>query len=79
MRAMIIGVGFEQGEPVAFYLIRPDGTKTSEGESTADTTGGAAYQVDVMDDWQPGQYVAHVQSRRNPHRRAKQEIELQRR
>ncbi len=76
IRAVMVGVGFETGEPVAFYLIRPDGSKTSEGETRADTTGGAAYEIDVMPDWQPGQYVAHVRSKKNPARRAEQKLEL---
>jgi hypothetical protein len=76
MRATMVGHGFERGEPVAFYFIRPDGTKTAEGESTADKSGGVAYKLDVMEDWQPGQYVARVQSKKNPSRRAEQKIEL---
>lgn len=76
MRATMLGQGFEGGETVAFYFIRPDGTKTEEGESTADKSGGAAFELDVMDDWKPGQYVARVQSKKNPMRRAEQKIEL---
>ncbi len=76
MRATMVSFGFDGGEPIAFYFIRPDGTKTPEGESTADPEGGAAYEVDVMPDWQPGQYVARVQSKRNPSRSAEQKVEL---
>jgi hypothetical protein len=76
MRALFVGWGFEGGEPLAFYLIRPDGTQTPEGSSTADKDGGAAYEVEVTDDWLPGQYVAHVRSKRNPTRRAEQKFEL---
>lgn len=76
MRALMVGSGFERGEPVAFYLIRPDGSATPAGQSTADPQGGAAYELDVLDDWQPGQYVARVQSRKNPRRHAEQKVEL---
>lgn len=79
MRAVMLGAGFERGEEIKFYLIRPDGTKTDEGESTADKSGGVAYEVDVTDDWQPGQYIARVQSKKNPARGAEQKIELLRR
>lgn len=77
MRATMVGLGFERGEPVLFYFTRPDGSKTDEGESKADKNGGAAYQLDVEDDWLPGNYVAHVRSVKNPARRAEQRIELQ--
>lgn len=76
MRAMVVGSGFEGGESVAFYLIRPDGTKTSEGLAKADKNGGAAYEIDVTNDWLPGQYIAHVRSRKNPTRTAEQKFEL---
>lgn len=76
MRALIVGWGFEGGEPIAFYLIRPDGTKTPEGDSKADQNGGAAYEIEVTDDWIPGQYVAHVRSKKNPARAAEQKFEL---
>jgi hypothetical protein len=79
MRATMVGLGFEKGEIVAFYLIRPDGTKISEGETTANTNGGAAYEIDVLDDWQPGQYMAHVISKKNPSRGAQQRVDLSRR
>src|SRR6476619_6920702 len=69
-RAMMVGSGFERDEPVAFYLIRPDGSKTSEGDLNANKTGGAAYEIDVTEDWPPGQYIAHVRSRKNPSRAA---------
>lgn len=76
MHAVIVGQGFDRGEPVAFYLIRPDGTKTSEGNSTADKDGGAAYELDLTDDWQPGQYIAHVRSRTHPARTAQETFRL---
>lgn len=76
MRAVMVGQGFDRGEPIAFYLVRPDGTKTQEGESTADKNGGAAYELDVNDDWQPGQYVAHVRSRTHPARTAEITFQL---
>lgn len=79
MRATMVGLGFERGEQVLFYFIRPDGSKTDEGQSKADKNGGAAYQMDVQDDWLPGNYVAHVRSIKNPARRAEQKIELTRR
>lgn len=75
-RAVMVGSGFERGEPVAFYLTRPDGSKTPEGQFTADSNGGVAYELDVMDDWQPGQYIAHIRSRKNPARYAEQKVEL---
>lgn len=75
-RAVMVGSGFERGEPVAFYLTRPDGSKTPEGQFTADSNGGVAYELDVMDDWQPGQYIAHIRSRKNPTRYAEQKVEL---
>ena len=76
MRAMIFGEGFDRNEPVAFYLIRPDGTKTSEGDSTADKDGGAAYELDLTADGQPGHYPAHVKSRTHPTRAAEITFEL---
>ena len=79
MRATMVGLGFQRGESVRFYFIRPDGSKTDEGKSTADKNCGAAYQVDVQDDWLPGNYVAHVSSTNDPLRRAEQKIELIRR
>ena len=75
----MVGLGFERGEQVLFYFIRPDGSRTVEGQSMADKSGGAAYQVDVQDDWLPGNYVAHVRSIKNPQRSAEQRIELIRR
>ncbi len=77
VRATMVGIGFERGEIVTFYLTRPDGSKTSEGETKADPSGGAAYEIDVMPDWQPGQYVVHVRSKKNPARRAEQKVELE--
>lgn len=79
MRATMVGLGFERGEQVLFYFVRPDGSQTDQGQSMADQSGGAAYQVDVQDDWLPGNYVAHVRSIKNPARRAEQKIELLRR
>lgn len=75
-RATMVGLGFERGEQVLFYFVRPDGSQTDQGQSMADQSGGAAYQVDVLDDWLPGNYVAHVRSIKNPARRAEQKIEL---
>ncbi len=79
IRATMVGIGFDRGEDVTFYLIRPDGTKTVAGESTANTNGGAAYEIDVTEEWQPGKYTAHVISKRNPQRKAQQQLDLVRR
>jgi hypothetical protein len=79
MRATMVGIGFDGGEVVRFYLIRPDGTKTIEGESTANKNGGAAYAIEVTEEWQPGKYMAHVISKRNPSRSAQQQLDLIRR
>jgi hypothetical protein len=76
MRATLLGVGFEQGEIVTFYLVRPDGSRTSEGESVADMNGGASYQLDVMEDWEFGEYMVHAASRVNPTRAAARRIKL---
>lgn len=78
-RATMVGGGFERGERITLYLIRPDGTRTTEEESTADKNGGVGYELDVMDDWQPGQYTAHIESKKNPARSAEQKVDVLRR
>lgn len=76
VRVTLVALGFERDEPVAFFFTRPDGTRTTEGEATADRNGNAAYQLDVTEDWEPGEYVAHVVSRKNSARQAQRVVRL---
>lgn len=76
LRVTMIGMGFADQEQVEFYFTRPDGAETGSESSTSDLNGNAAYSFDIPDDWQPGEWTAHVVSKIDPTRRSDLKLTL---